>query len=200
VTASAYEDAGAVHIPHVPHGTTLPPMVNPDAGTPTRVLLVEDSPEICDLFSSMLHLLGCEVDTASTAREGLSKVLAKDYNLLLCDLELPREDGFWLVQKLREVEAKHAGVRLKVVACSAKYAVNRGELRALGFDDFIPKPLSIGDLERAIKKLADGEDEAKSGEPGGRACDVERSEAERRAKLKRRGASRESGVGTEREG
>ncbi|MCA2960453.1 MAG: response regulator [Silvanigrellales bacterium] len=121
-----------------------------DSEPALRVLVVEDSPDICELFTSLLELLGASVDTASTAREGLSKALAKDFDMLLCDLELPQEDGFWLVQKLREFERKLGGEAVRIVACSAKYAVNRSELASFGFHDFLPKPVSILDFERIL--------------------------------------------------
>lgn len=132
-----------------------------------RVLVVDDSAEIKDLFTSMLQALGADVDSASTAREGLSKALAKDFNLLLCDLELPKEDGFWLVQKIREFERKLGSEPVRIVACSAKCTVKRSELSTLGFDDFLPKPVSLADFERMLRECA-GRKPVQGGQKGPR--------------------------------
>ncbi len=59
-----------------------------------RILVVDDSSVIRDLLSEYLTDQGHQVDTAVDGQEGIDMALAGDYDAILCDLHMPRKNGF----------------------------------------------------------------------------------------------------------
>jgi two-component system, chemotaxis family, sensor kinase CheA len=69
-----------------------------------RILVVEDSLSTREIEKSILESYGYKVDIASDGIEGLEKTQKVKYDLVLSDIEMPRLDGFSLVEKLRSTE------------------------------------------------------------------------------------------------
>jgi two-component system, chemotaxis family, sensor kinase CheA len=69
-----------------------------------RILVVEDSVSTREIEKSILESYGYLVDIASDGIEGLEKAQKVKYDLVLSDIEMPRLDGFSLVEKLRSTE------------------------------------------------------------------------------------------------
>jgi two-component system, chemotaxis family, sensor kinase CheA len=69
-----------------------------------RILVVEDSVSTREIEKSILESYGYQVDIASDGIEGLEKTQKVKYDLVLSDIEMPRLDGFSLVEKLRSTE------------------------------------------------------------------------------------------------
>ncbi len=69
-----------------------------------RILVVEDSVSTREIEKSILESYGYQVDIASDGIEGLEKTQKVKYDLVLSDIEMPRLDGFALVEKLRSTE------------------------------------------------------------------------------------------------
>ena len=69
-----------------------------------RILVVEDSVSTREIEKSILESYGYQVDIASDGIEGLEKTQQVKYDLVLSDIEMPRLDGFSLVEKLRNTE------------------------------------------------------------------------------------------------
>jgi CheY-like chemotaxis protein len=69
-----------------------------------QVLLVEDEPDIAELFILILQEAGAEVIAATYACEALD--ILKDHNpdLLICNIKLPDQDGDWLIRQVRSLE------------------------------------------------------------------------------------------------
>ena len=98
--------------------------------------------------------------TAGSTRAALDRI-AQDRerpDLVLCDLELPDEDGYAFLAGLRALEAARgapAAERIPVVAVTA-YAQARHRERALaaGFAAHVPKPIDASELIATIRALA----------------------------------------------
>ncbi len=76
-----------------------------------RILVVEDSVSTREIEKSILESYGYQVDIASDGIEGLEKTQNVKYDLILSDIEMPRLDGFSLVEKLRsDKEYKHVPI------------------------------------------------------------------------------------------
>jgi two-component system, OmpR family, KDP operon response regulator KdpE len=107
----------------------------------TRVLLVEDDPNIVDLIRSNLVVRGYAVDTSSTG-EGVVERLAVDPpDVVLLDLMLPVVDGFELCREIRE----RSPVGIIVVSARGREG---DKVRALnlGADDYMTKPFGVEEL------------------------------------------------------
>ena len=123
----------------MPHPTPRPP----------AVLLVEDDPTNQLIALSMLRHLGVEADAAANGREGVQAATARDYDVVLMDIQMPLMDG---VEAMRAIRALLPPGRCpRIVAVTAHAVSGTSErLLATGFDGFYNKPLSIALLREAI--------------------------------------------------
>ena len=58
-----------------------------------RVLVVDDEPEICETVAEFLEVIGLEVESVTTAEDALRRLVAVDYDVVVCDLRMPHMDG-----------------------------------------------------------------------------------------------------------
>ncbi|GAB2851866.1 hypothetical protein GCM10027277_20240 [Pseudoduganella ginsengisoli] len=143
-----------------------------------RVLIIEDNQPNMDLLAYLLSAFGHQPLCAYDGVEGVE--LARDAlpDLIVCDLHLPRLDGYGVVRTLKGDPATRA---IPVLAASALPVTDGGAaLRAAGFDGHLPKSLEpdalIPSLEAWLAPhqrgvLPDSHDDdaaphAASGEPG----------------------------------
>jgi two-component system KDP operon response regulator KdpE len=107
----------------------------------TRVLLVEDDPNIVDLVRSNLVVRGFEVESLTTGA-GVADRLADDQpDIVLLDLMLPEVDGFEVCRAIREQSA------VGIIVVSARGGEG-DKVRALnlGADDYMTKPFGVEEL------------------------------------------------------
>jgi CheY-like chemotaxis protein len=118
-----------------------------------KVLLVEDEPDIADLLTFVLMLQGAEVTFAVSAEEALGKLGAELPDVLVSNIKLPNEDGYWLIEQIRSLESHWKG-QLPAIAVTS-YTRDFSKDRALdaGFDYFLPKPVDLDDLTAHILTL-----------------------------------------------
>ena len=116
------------------------------AQTPSRVLLVEDDPQVAELVDAMLNDLGHTVVRTSSVDEALSR-LAQDegIQLVLSDVIMP--GGKSGVDLAEHLAATRPG--LPVVLCSGYTGGDQGRARA-GDWPFISKPFSLETLAQAL--------------------------------------------------
>ena len=113
-----------------------------------RVLLVDDDPDILEVLSDRLQLMGLEVACASDGQEALSLLRREAPPLTLLDLQLPRLNGLEVLKAIRR-----EGIETTVIVITAWGTPERAvEAMRAGAYDFIPKPLDPGHLELVIKK------------------------------------------------
>jgi two-component system KDP operon response regulator KdpE len=107
----------------------------------TRVLLVEDDPNIVDLIRSNLSVRGFEVLVSTDGLRALQLVESARPDVVLLDLMLPGIDGMELCRMLRERSS------VGIIVVSARRA-ERDKVGALnvGADDYMTKPFSIEEL------------------------------------------------------
>jgi two-component system, OmpR family, response regulator len=120
-------------------------MADPGA---TRVLLVEDDPNIVDLIRSNLVVRGFQVDTSTTGEGVIDRVVAEPPDVVLLDLMLPVADGFELCRAIRE----KSEVGIIVVSARGREG---DKVRALnlGADDYMTKPFSPRELVARVRSL-----------------------------------------------
>lgn len=74
----------------------------PDANA--RILIVDDSQVIRDLLCEYLSDLGYTVELAIDGQDGIDKALATDYDVVFCDLHMPRKNGFQVYSEVSETK------------------------------------------------------------------------------------------------
>ena len=115
-----------------------------------RVLIVDDNKLNLKIASKFLAKHNIQTDEAIDGYECLDKVNTKQYDLILLDIMMPGISGVETLQKLKEIP----GFDIPVIAFTANAVAGmKEEYLKQGFDDYISKPIEIGELERILKTL-----------------------------------------------
>jgi signal transduction histidine kinase len=122
-----------------------------------RVLVVDDDEDAQQLIATLLRRRGAFVATAGSAREALHRRAEFAPDVLLSDLSMPGEDGFWLIERIRDEERRHQQGRLPAAAVTA-FTLSSEKSKALtaGFDVHVPKPVDPDRLAQLVSRLAEG--------------------------------------------
>jgi two-component system cell cycle response regulator len=118
-----------------------------------RILVIEDNDENLELMTYLLQAFGHTTLTARDGEQGLAVARTETPDLILCDLQMPRLDGFGVVRELRR-DARLFG--LPVVAITA-FAMrdDRERVLAAGFNGYLTKPIVpeefVGQVEAFLR-------------------------------------------------
>jgi DNA-binding NtrC family response regulator len=119
----------------------------------SRILVVDDDPDIRELLSDRLRLMQFNVTCAQDGQEALSVLRQEPAPLTLLDLQLPRLSGLEVLKAIRE-----EGLETTVIVITAWGTPERAvEAMRAGAYDFIPKPLDPAHLEVVINKALERE-------------------------------------------
>ncbi len=114
----------------------------------SKLLVVDDDPNICELLRLHLEKEGYQVKTAADGFEGVSLFKSYDPDLVLLDIMMPRKDGWQVCREIREVSAK------PIIMITAKNEAFDTVLGLeLGADDFIVKPFDMKVLSARVKAV-----------------------------------------------
>ena len=116
----------------------------------TRILVVDDEEDLCEILKFNLEIEGYDVDTAFSAEEALKKDICS-YNLLLLDVMMGEISGFKRANMLRKNERT---AKMPIIFLTAKDTEN--DLLTgfnLGADDYISKPFSIRQVVARVKAV-----------------------------------------------
>ena len=113
------------------------------------LLVVEDDRDSREAIRETLEASGAIVKTASSASEALAALAARDFDLVVSDLAMPDQSGFWLISKIRQVFHRR---HVPVIAVTGHPFPFEGVRRA-GFDDVMQKPPDPDRLCAAIATL-----------------------------------------------
>jgi|SRR5713101_4539360 DNA-binding response OmpR family regulator len=117
----------------------------------TRILVVEDDPDIAELVARYLERDGYLVERVASGREGLDRIAAKPPALVILDLMLPEVDGLEICRLVRGNE-KTAAVPIIMLTARAEESERIVGLE-VGADDYIAKPFSPNELVARVRAL-----------------------------------------------
>ena len=114
-----------------------------------RVLVVEDEPALAQAVSEALADAGFNVDRASDGEEGLTRLTEANYDLIVCDLKMPRIDG---MQFYRAMATATPALARRVIFVTGDVAGTDAErfLEETGCR-WLSKPFRLGDLLRSAR-------------------------------------------------
>jgi len=117
-----------------------------------RVLLVDDSISVRKFVAQMLEKAGFEVATAADGAEAMARLGERDFDVLVTDLEMPRLNGYELLEDVR----RRAGTRdLPVVILTTRSGEKHQHLaRRLGVNHYMTKPVIEDAFVRLVESLA----------------------------------------------
>jgi two-component system, cell cycle response regulator DivK len=115
-----------------------------------RILVVEDQPDNRQIIRDMLASTDYEIAEAQDGEQALAAVAKARPDLILMGIQLPIMDGY---EVTRQIKANPAMRSIPIIAVTS-YALNGEEkkARAVGCDDYVPKPFSPRQLLAKIRQ------------------------------------------------
>src|ERR1019366_2525355 len=117
----------------------------------TRILIVEDDPDIAQLVGRYLDKAGYTTERAASGREALQAIALRPPDLLVLDLMLPQLDGLEVCRLLRANETT-AGIPIIMLTARAEESERIVGLE-IGADDYLAKPFSPNELVARVRAL-----------------------------------------------
>jgi chemosensory pili system protein ChpA (sensor histidine kinase/response regulator) len=128
-------------------------------GDDAGLLLIDDSLSVRKFIGRMLEAAGYQVETASDGEEGLRKASASSFRLIITDLEMPKMNGYELIQALRDrPETKSTPIIVMTTRAGDKH---RQMAQSLGVSSYITKPVEERALIREISQFVSSPASAK---------------------------------------
>ena len=122
-----------------------------------RVLLAEDNVLNRQIATEMLELLGARVETAENGREAVEAVAGHPpfyYDMVFMDVQMPVLNGYDATRAIRALDLEKVG-ELPILAMTADaFAEDIKQARLAGMNGHLPKPISIGELQKALSNCA----------------------------------------------
>ncbi len=122
----------------------------------TRLLVVDDEPNIVELLSVSLRFAGFDVASATNGRDAVARAREFRPDLVLLDVMLPDVDGFDVLRRIRG-----EGARVPVLFLTARDATeDKITGLTLGGDDYVTKPFSLEEviarIRAVLRRVGDG--------------------------------------------
>ena len=114
-----------------------------------RILVIEDDPAVRGLIVDTIRLKGWQPLEASDGEVGLRKAEEELPDLILCDIQMPKMDGYGVLHRLRENKITAALPFIFLSGLGEKPKVRKG--MESGADDYIVKPFTVQELVGAIE-------------------------------------------------
>ncbi|MEZ2298668.1 response regulator transcription factor [Variovorax sp. RCC_210] len=113
-----------------------------------RVLVIEDDEDLRDTVLRYLNGVGMLARGVASAEEVDAQLARHDFDAVVCDVNLPGEDGFAVLARLRARSA------MRIVMLTARGIAN-DRLRglSLGADYYLVKPVNLRELEMVLNNL-----------------------------------------------
>jgi PAS domain S-box-containing protein len=119
-----------------------------------RLLVVEDEPDTREVLRAMLCRYGAEVITCTSAEEALRKLQETQPHVLLSDIEMPVEDGYELIRKVRALEPERGGAVPAIALTAYGRVDDRLKSLSSGYQLHISKPVGPDELAALVASLA----------------------------------------------
>jgi len=118
---------------------------------PLRLLLADDNPINQKVGLSVLRKLGYQADLAKNGLEVLNLLELGSYDLIFLDVQMPEMDGLEVAQRI--CSRYPMSSRPRIVAMTGNALVgDREKCLAAGMDDYISKPVRVGEIQAALEK------------------------------------------------
>jgi two-component system, cell cycle response regulator DivK len=121
------------------------------------VLVIEDDANNLMITTDFLRMLGVKyINARASGRQGIKLAESLDrVDLILLDIQLPGEDGYAVLGKIR-THPKLAATRVVAVTANV-LPQDEARARAAGFDGFVGKPLDFDRFPEQIRAILEGE-------------------------------------------
>ena len=119
-----------------------------------RVLVVEDDADARELLGVILEQCGAKVTLTSSAAEGLAAFDAQHPDVLVSDIEMPIEDGYGLIRRIRARSPEEGGNTPAAALTAYASPADRMKVLGAGFNIHVAKPVQPTELAVVVASLA----------------------------------------------
>lgn len=105
-----------------------------------HILIIEDNKENCHLMSYLLTMHGYQVLQATDGERGLLLSKCEPCDLIICDIQLPKIDGFEVIKRLKANSCPQQNIPLVAITAYAMVG-DREKILTAGADGYISKPI-----------------------------------------------------------
>jgi len=117
----------------------------------SNILIIDDEKAIRKTLSEILSYEGYKIDEAGDGEEGLKKVKEKEYDVILCDIKMPKIDGIEFLEKAKELVPD-----IPIIMISGHGTIETAvEAVKKGAYDYISKPPDLNRLLITIRNAMD---------------------------------------------
>jgi DNA-binding NtrC family response regulator len=117
-----------------------------------RLLVVDDENNLRLVIQKELRRLGYDVQVAEDGEDAWEMLEEEDFDVMLCDINMPRLDGLSLLRRMRERRANPPEIIMLTGHATVETAI---EAMKLGAYDYLTKPYHITELSALVKKAAE---------------------------------------------
>ena len=118
----------------------------------TKILCIEDEPQMIDLIKLILETKGYEVLGAEGGQQGLEMMRAEKPDLILLDLMMPEMDGGDVFHHMKE-EVELRDIPVVVVTAKAAPIDKVLWINVAKVDDYVTKPFGPRELVESVEKV-----------------------------------------------
>lgn len=111
-----------------------------------KILIIDDEKEAIDLLREFLSARGHAIAEAGDGVDGLKKLNSEKPDIVICDIRMPRKDGFQFLKELRST--KEWIPVIIVTAVTDPVEILKGY--NLEADYYLTKPINLQDVLRAV--------------------------------------------------
>jgi len=115
---------------------------------PPKILVIEDEDQVRESYYDMLNFFGYHVDTVSNGQEGMARIIKKDYDIVVTDLNMPQMNG---IDVLKYIKKKKPYIEVIVITGYATLE-NAIEAMKVGAYDYFAKPIDIEHVRIVLSK------------------------------------------------
>lgn len=120
-----------------------------------KILLVEDNALNAEIAMDLLHTIGLQVDRAENGEIGLEKFQASEhdeYFAVFMDMQMPVMDGVTATKRIRQSSRTDHDIPIFAMTANT-FANDRRNCNEAGMNGYIPKPVSVKDIESALNVI-----------------------------------------------
>ena len=114
-----------------------------------KALIIEDNPDVLDVLSRQLEMLGFAVFTASNGEDGVEKASEEKPDLILMDIMMPGMDGR---EATRRIRSNPMSKEIPILATTVLFTeLELNKCIEAGCNDYIVKPFTFEELREKIQ-------------------------------------------------
>jgi hypothetical protein len=118
------------------------------------VLVIDDEPDALELASAILSSAGAAVRISLSVPDALVVLPQWRPDVLVSDIEMPEEDGYSLIRKVRALPAQQGGQTPAVALTAYGRMEDRMRTLSAGYNMHVPKPVDPGELRTIVASVA----------------------------------------------